>query len=406
MRNSVQNDDEVPRALLSGATFHSNVSLSNKNDNVGKNDSALDRGGSKWIQVEAASEEDVAHNFVGSLAECKRNNFSAEDSDVGVPVVQVAMPRLSDRRPGSILTGSVAGEVKSSALREVRDRCDHEEISPSQITVQRVWRRLETFYKNEHPEIKESHGLLHINAVFDHARRALDACKPPLPSHVEMEILIASLLHDVDDCKYFGRKTNEEDDPDDEYSSYDYKNAKAILKDSLVPETSWESVLFMIDCVSCSKNGNSVPQRIEALGEYHWLIPRWADRIEAVGAQGVVRCYKYTLESGQQPLWSDESPRPETYEELMAHVTPERFQAYQDRGGSSADMISHYYDKLLHVACPPQEIVQNPYLEEQLRGSANELIEVCLRFGRTGRVDEDYIQQLGGQVQVAVPNDL
>ena len=57
-------------------------------------------------------------------------------------------------------------------------------------------------------------------------------------------------------------------------------------------------------------------------------------------------------------------------------------------------MISHYYDKLLHVARPPPEIVRNKYLEDMAKDSSKELVEVCLRFGETGVVDEDYILSL------------
>jgi uncharacterized protein len=54
-------------------------------------------------------------------------------------------------------------------------------------------------------------------------------------------------------------------------------------------------------------------------------------------------------------------------------------------------MISHYYDKLLHIARPPRNIVRNPYLEEMAQKSSTALVEVCLRFGQTGVVDEEYI---------------
>ena len=55
-------------------------------------------------------------------------------------------------------------------------------------------------------------------------------------------------------------------------------------------------------------------------------------------------------------------------------------------------MLGHYYDKLFHVACPPKQIVRNEYLEAKLQDSAKELVEVCLRYGKTGIVDEDYIK--------------
>jgi uncharacterized protein len=63
-------------------------------------------------------------------------------------------------------------------------------------------------------------------------------------------------------------------------------------------------------------------------------------------------------------------------------------------------MISHYYDKLLHLACPPKEIVRNPYLEDQARESSKELVEMCIRFGKTGEVDEDYVREVARELSM------
>lgn len=108
-----------------------------------------------------------------------------------------------------------------------------------------------------------------------------------------------------------------------------------------------------------------------------------------------MRAYKYNVKAGI-PLSSDHSPRPRTVEELWQIADPLRFVEYQRNGGISTDMISHYYDKLLHVARPPVHIVRNSYLEDRLSDSAKEMVELCLRFGKTGVVDEEYIRGLEG----------
>lgn len=179
-----------------------------------------------------------------------------------------------------------------------------------------------------------------------------------------------------------------------------------------------ERILKMISWVGCKENGNNIPPEIEPKSnqqslaptaynqQYHFLIPRWSDRLEAVGSIGVVRCYQYNRETGA-PLWKDhdlyDSPRPNCEEEVWQFATPDRFESYlqRERDGndeknrdSSSSMISHYYDKLLHVARPPPEIVRNTYLEDKAQESSKELLEVCLRFGKTGAVDEDYILNL------------
>ena len=210
-------------------------------------------------------------------------------------------------------------------------------------TTERVFDLVQIFYDNN-PQIQASHGLKsHVLVVHYHAVQAVRACHPPLSAETAMEIEVAALLHDVDDEKYFPKKNTSSS------STARYPNAESILRQAGLSPTSTthgKSILFMIQLVSCSQNGNRVPPSIIESGDYHYLIPRWADRIEAVGTKGVLRCYQYNREHGHA-LWSRHSPRPQSETEMWQYATPERFQAYQDRSGTSEDMISHYYDKLL-----------------------------------------------------------
>jgi uncharacterized protein len=219
------------------------------------------------------------------------------------------------------------------------------------IILQRVQIELKSFYHNN-PQIPESHGFGHAMAVFQHAARAVEACSPPLSSETAIQVQIAALLDDVDDEKYF---------PNNQFL-----HTKTILQKAQVPSEYWECILFMSRLVSCSKNGNRIPESIIQSGNYHLLIPRWADRLEAVGLQGVWRCFQYTQEQ-QRPLWSKHTPRPQTADEVWALATPGRFQAYQDRGGTSEDMISHYYDKLLvRIFMQMPKLTQNLYSHSML----------------------------------------
>jgi hypothetical protein len=97
-----------------------------------------------------------------------------------------------------------------------------------------------------------------------------------------------------------------------------------------------------------------------------------------------------------RPLCGPTSPRPTSEAELWQCATPARFEAYLTTG-ESEDMVGHYYDKLLHVARPPKEIVRNPYLEQAAEESSVALVELLLRFGRSGQVDEEYIEELARQ---------
>ena len=154
-----------------------------------------------------------------------------------------------------------------------------------------------------------------------------------------------------------------------------------------------KTVLEMIELVSASKNGNTVPQWIKESDKYFYLIPRWSDRLEAVGKRGVLRCYQYNVEKGDL-LYSESSPRPQSVDEVWEAAKPERFEEYQRSGGHSADMISHYYDKLLHIARPPKESVRNAYLEDAADQGVKPLLEVCLHYGKTGSIDEEFIRSV------------
>ena len=89
-----------------------------------------------------------------------------------------------------------------------------------------------------------------------------------------------------------------------------------------------------------------------------------------------------------------ETPRCNSDEEAFALATEERFKQYQERGGSSASMIDHYFDKLLQVARPPPDIVRNSYLEEAARDRVEPLLKVVRAYGETGEVPVAYIEEM------------
>lgn len=184
--------------------------------------------------------------------------------------------------------------------------------------------------------IDDSHGLLHAAAVLGHADQALKVATT-LPAARAAAVRLAALLHDADDKKYFPR------------TATTYENARRIMAEAGAPQAVIDDAVLMIGHVSCSANGNAVPP--EAVDSPELLWPRWADRLEATGEIGVVRCYMYDAKSGR-PLFTAETPRPTTAAECFAHATEERFAEYQRSGGGSASMVDHYFDKLLQVARP------------------------------------------------------
>mmetsp|Transcript_9280 Transcript_9280/g.20062 ORF Transcript_9280/g.20062 Transcript_9280/m.20062 type:complete len:277 (-) Transcript_9280:229-1059(-) len=253
---------------------------------------------------------------------------------------------------------------------------------------------LRAFFELHSDIIKESHGFQHAIDVYHHACKAIQSHEPRLSSSQEMEVKAAALLHDTDDKKYF---------PNAPKGSY--PNAQKLLDLSNVPQENADNIIAMISLVGCSENGKCVPDHIREEGSYYKLIPRWSDRLLAVGKSGVVRCYQYNQEKGR-PLSAENSPQPHTEAEVWQFATPERFEAYQQPNNEANkkedDMISHYYDKLLHVARPPPAIVQNEYLINAAKDSAKELVEVCLRYGRTGQVDVGYIKEIAEELGITL----
>ena len=102
----------------------------------------------------------------------------------------------------------------------------------------------------------------------------------------------------------------------------------------------------MISYVSFADNGNIIPERARQNPELLW--PRYCDRLEALGKGGVIRCWQYNREK-REPFFVDSTPRPSSITDLWEKVTEARYNEYM-RKKTSASMLDHYYDKLLHIS--------------------------------------------------------
>ncbi len=190
--------------------------------------------------------------------------------------------------------------------------------------------------------VDDGHSFGHAQKVMGHAVEALkkEECLPLMRT----AILFASLLHDADDEKFFGKTDN-------------YPNARFILAKCNERfsefELDVELVINMISLVSASKNKNS---RVE-LGNEWMLIPRWCDRLEAIGHIGLVRAIDYAIHIGN-PMITPET-LPVYDDDDLEQVAPySRFLTYN---GKSASVIDHLYDKILHIGLR-QEDTTNEYL--------------------------------------------
>ena len=193
------------------------------------------------------------------------------------------------------------------------------------------------FYHDNEIKFDKAHNLEHFLAVEKHCIEAVKY--EDLSDKTKELIILAGLLHDLDDHKLF---------PDNS----DYENARFVLKDYSNEDVNL--IIDMISLVSCSVNGDSdAPEK--------WmLIPRDADRLEAIGEIGVSRCITYTQKVGK-PMHNENTPVCHTLEELDQFITEERFKEYQVRGFSLTAM-DHFIDKLLQIGKPEKLKSQNLYI--------------------------------------------
>ena len=229
--------------------------------------------------------------------------------------------------------------------------------------IQRARELLKSLFSNH--QVDEAHGIIHADKVAEHARRAVEVETHVFPKTKE-NIILAALLHDADDKKFF--------------NTPDFNNAIAIVK--LVDPDAEFSVWRMIRRVSVRDN-----KHMENYMEYE-EIPAICDRLEAIGEVGIARCYIYTKAIGN-PLFTEKTPRVTCEKELWQVATPERFANYK---GNSDDMISHYYDKLVHLDKDLKS--NNPYLKQEIAKRKGVMLEFLFNFGRTGTLDIAYLELL------------
>ena len=99
------------------------------------------------------------------------------------------------------------------------------------------------------------------------------------PGCDELTVELAALLHDADDHKLFHTENN--------------ANARAFLeREGVAPETV-ERICAAINAVSFSRNRGRRPETPEG------RIVQDADRLDAMGAVGVARCFAYGGEHGR-----------------------------------------------------------------------------------------------------------
>jgi len=122
------------------------------------------------------------------------------------------------------------------------------------------------------------HGNDHIDRVLDLSLKF--AQKETANTDV---VALIALLHDVDDYKLFGEENAE-----------NLTNAKSIMNKSNVPNDIQNQVLASLKCIGYSKLLKGFrPTTIEG------KIVSDADMCDALGVNGVLRVYKYSMKNGK-----------------------------------------------------------------------------------------------------------
>ncbi len=226
--------------------------------------------------------------------------------------------------------------------------------------------KLKNFLKSN--QICKSHGYMHMFRVMELCEKAC-ARERTLNDRTKHLICCAGLLHDVDDKKLFP-------------NSIDYDNLRLLMRS--YPKEDIELVVEMVSYVSSSANGDTIPERAT---KNPWLLyPRHADRIEAIGKVGMIRCYQYN--SGKNhPLFTENTKKAFDAGDLWDNIaTKERYESYN---GNSESMIDHYYDKLLRLGMFE---TTNTFLNAEKDNKIKPMVDFVLYFGKTGKINYDMLE--------------
>ncbi len=228
-------------------------------------------------------------------------------------------------------------------------------------------KKLEDILKENNVSV--CHGIHHAIEVMRHAENAIK--EYDIDCITKDAVILAALLHDADDSKFFPNNKNNE-------------NLRTVLKD--FSKEFVDLVERMVNLVSVSKNLDNIPEDVK---DKEWmLIPRYADRLEALGFIGIERCYTYG-KLVNTPLYVEDTPKAKSIEEIWSYSTIERFNSYK---GKSKSMIDHYYDKLIRLANFP---IRNKYLDNILKDKLSPMYDILLIHGSKGYItDDDVIEYL------------
>lgn len=182
---------------------------------------------------------------------------------------------------------------------------------------------------------KEEMKLYDPSHSFDHIERVVKLAKTiaqeEMKTHPEIDlevIHLASLLHDVGDWKYSAK-----------YETDTNKRIQKFLEMEKYPQDRIDRIITIVDGVSFKNELGKTEEELKKINQNIELcIVQDSDRLEAIGAIGVARCFCYSGKKNN-PMYDPNSP--------PAKV--ETQQDYVNLKGSSASAINHFYEKLFKI---------------------------------------------------------
>ncbi|KAL1919583.1 uncharacterized protein VTP21DRAFT_1514 [Calcarisporiella thermophila] len=184
----------------------------------------------------------------------------------------------------------------------------------------------EEFVKEYMSKYDPSHDWFHVDRV---RRQALKIAKEEIKRRpVDLEIVeYAALFHDIGDAKYIiaGSKTARETVLEF-FKEHQFDSAKAELITNIIENVSYRKELAAVPD----------PWRDNCI-ELH--IVQDADKLDAMGAFGILRCAAFSGAKGRALYNPEEKP--------IENMTKEQYDAQSKAGHGTA--ISHFHEKLFHL---------------------------------------------------------
>lgn len=147
-----------------------------------------------------------------------------------------------------------------------------------------------------HPRFDASHDYTHVQRVLSLAEHILsvERTSNPSQSYNTTVVILAALLHDVQDRKYLVAPTTGGDFVTKTDSTKVVTGAEEMLLGLDCPRNLASTVQAIVDCVSYTKECRD-PQLVHDTLQSHpeLGIVQDADRLDAIGAVGIARAFTY-----------------------------------------------------------------------------------------------------------------